>query len=122
MDTSLTDAALKAAYSPEADELRRKSRKWFIASQIFMLLAGSPLVLAFVGSGVSFLRGSENSFAWAGFSFFAGVLATLVTMTLFCPFAFYCIYKCYQARKSIEVLIGNTVRQTADQASSGNRR
>jgi prolipoprotein diacylglyceryltransferase len=122
MNTSVTDAALKAVYSAEADEYRRQSRKWFISSQIFMLLAGSPLVLAVIGSVVSFFSGSENSLAWAGFSFFGGVIATFVTMIIFCPFAFYCIYRFYKSRKSIGALVGDTVRQTdAEQFAAGNR-
>lgn len=111
MNPSITDAALKAVYSAEAEEFRRQGRRWLITSQIFMLLAGSPLVLAVLGSGVSFFSGSENSLAWAGFSFFAGVLATFVTMLIFCPLAFYCIYRFYRARKSIELLVGKTVRE-----------
>jgi uncharacterized BrkB/YihY/UPF0761 family membrane protein len=123
MNTPLTDAAIRAVYSTEADDCRRKSRKWFISSQIFMLLAGSPLLLAILGAAVSFFSGSENAVIWAGASFFGGVFATFVTMIIFCPFAFYCIYRFFKARKEIEALIGTSVRDTiAEQDASGNRR
>ncbi len=112
MNSSVTDAALKAVYSAEADQLRRKSRKWFIWSQVFMLLAGSPLLLSLIGVLVSIFSGSESTLAWAGLSFFGGMFATLVTMIIFCPFAFYCIYRFYKSRKSIEALVGDAVRQT----------
>jgi len=112
MNTSVTDAALKALYSPEADKCRRNSRKWFIWSQIFMLLAASPLLLAFIGGVLSFFMGSENWFVWVGVSFFAGVYATFVTMLVFCPFAFYCIYRSFQSRRAIATLVGDTVRKT----------
>ncbi len=112
MNAPLTDAVVRAAYSTEADECRRRSRKWFILAQIFMLLAASPLLLAILGAAVSFFSGSENSVIWAGASFFAGVFATFVTMIIFCPFAFYCIYRFVKARKEIEALIENSVRNT----------
>lgn len=111
MNASITDAALKAVYSAEADEYRRESRNWFIWSQIFMLLAASPLVLSLIGSFLSFFSGSDNSVAWAGFSLFAGVLVTFVSMIVFCPFAFYCIYRSYKSRKLIEALVADSVKQ-----------
>jgi|GEM_PF-2314791 len=112
MNLSVSDAALKAAYSDEADELRRKSRKWFIGSQVFMLLAASPILLAFVGAGVSLFSGSESAFVWAGASFLGGVMATFGTMILFCPFAFYCIYRSFKSRSAFESLIADAVRRT----------
>ena len=119
MNSSVTDAALKAVYSVEADELRRKSRKWFIWSQVFMLLAASPLLISVIGVLVSIFSGSENSAAWAGASFFGGVIATFVTIIIFCPFAFYCFYQFFKSRKSIESLVGDAVRRT--NAESGLR-
>jgi len=112
MNPSVTDAALRAVYSDEADEIRRVSRKWFVASQIFMLLACSPLILAFIGILISLFSGSENAWAWAGMSFIGGIMATFITMIIFCPFAFYCIYRFYKLRKSIEALVAVAVKQT----------
>jgi hypothetical protein len=53
------------------------------------------------------------------------VLATFVTMLIFCPFAFYCIYRSFKSRKEIETLIGNSVRNTIaeqDATSNGGQR
>ena len=112
MSSSVTDAALKAAYSVEADELRRTSRKWLIWSQVFMLLAGSPLVLAVTGVFLSIFNVSNGSLAWAGLSFFGGIAATFVTMIIFCPFAFYCVYRFLKSRKAVQALVADAVRRT----------
>lgn len=88
-----------------------------------MLLAGSPLLLAIIGAAVSFFSGSENAVILAGASFFGGVFATFVTMIIFCPFAFYCIFRFFKARKEIEAFVRTSVRDTiAEQDASGNRR
>ena len=116
MNSSVTDAALKAVYSGEADELRRKSRRWLIWSQIFMLLAVSPFALAVIGFFVSISNVTNSSFAWAGLSVFGGIAITLVTMILFCPCAFYCVYRFLKSRKQIEVLVADAVRRTNNAA------
>ena len=109
----MTDSALSAAYSPEADRLRRVSKRWFIASQILMLLAAAPLVLAFLGVALSLFGGSfDTFFAGAAASIFGGVAGTFITMFVFCPFAFICFYKFYSTRRKVIALVENAIRST----------
>jgi uncharacterized BrkB/YihY/UPF0761 family membrane protein len=114
MNSSVTDAALKAVYSVDADELRRKSRKLLIWSQVFMLLAASPLALTLIGVITSFSSITEKTFPLAWLSMFGGIAATFVTMLIFCPFAFYCVYRFLKSRKSIEALVRDAVRRTTN--------
>ena len=120
--TTLTDSALSAAYSPEADKLRISSKRWFIASQILMLLAATPLLLTFLGIALSLFGGSfDTFFTGAAISIFGGVAGTFIAMLIFCPFALICFYKFYSTRRKIMALVEDSIRSTRAEQDSAHQ-
>ena len=122
MKQSITDKALSTIYSPEVDQLRSRGKKWLIASQLSMLVAMAPMILAFVGVITSIFSDSEGSFFPAAFAWiFGGITVSVVTIVIFFPIALLCVYKFYTTRKKIAELVADSIRESnAERDAIGN--
>ncbi|MEM0897327.1 MAG: hypothetical protein AAGJ79_10610 [Verrucomicrobiota bacterium] len=78
----------------KAKHLQSRSKKWFLATQLFIFLAGFPLIICFIGVTSAFFAAVEFDMLHVQISLVAFALSAI----LFCPVALFCFLRWMAAR------------------------